>query len=382
MSNLRDRLKRIQEQKKSETMQAVDQISDSQSDKTQFQNNSVLINLGWQSCGFNVLKRVVDFPSPFKKINEFPLAVKIIIPDLQKYELLNKNLPTVEDLLFFDLETTGLSTGAGTIAFLAGFGRYYSNKFRITQYLLLDYSGQNDFLENIINELNGQRSIIVSYNGKTYDASIIKTMCLMNRLNIPIAFADENKEYIHADLLHPARRLWKNITENCSQASIETQIIGLDRSGDIPGALAPDIWFDFLKSGRTEQLMGICDHNKADICGLAQIFSYMILIAKNPFNTKLIYNIERLALYWRKYINRSLNLINNELKLLGEKLLKYAAQNENKKAVYIYSYDQMRKNNYEEALKYIEIGLKLFKNDEEPHVMLQRRKERLERKIR
>jgi hypothetical protein len=162
-------------------------------------------------------------------------------------------------------------------------------------------------------------------------------------------------EYNHVDLLHPARRLWKNIIHDCSQGSIETRIIGLDRSGDIPGSLAPEIWFEFLKTGRTDRLIGICTHNCADISGLASIFAAVISIAAKPQNEKKYnFDLERLALFWRKFIRRQENHLQcgfDDLCDMGNKLLRHAADKKYPQACYIYAYDQLRNGNFDEGRK-------------------------------
>jgi len=326
MANLRDRLKRIQDSKNTEPQREK---------KVSLTHVPVFNGQNWEPCGFNVLKREVIVKLPFTPVNPLPSAVDIIIPDLE-----GRVLPLMEDFLFFDLETTGLSGGAGTVAFLAAFGNIMSTgRLRITQYLLLDYSGQIDFLAGVLSEFKNEKSVIVSYNGKCFDSYVLKTMCLMNRVRPP--------EYRHADLLHPARRLWKKITADCSQGSIETNILGLDRTGDIPGSLAPEIWFDFLKTGNTQRLMGICDHNKADITGLASILNAMILIAEDPFNiNKYNYDTERLAVY-----------------------------------VYKYAYRQMKMNNYREPLDLINKGLNVLERDSYWYNKMCRRKKRIEKII-
>ena len=325
MPALKDRLKRIQESRTGDT---VKNVSGHSREKT--------ILKGWSSCGFNVLKRnIITGAFLNDKINISSL-LPVLIPDLQ-----GDKIPAIEDFVFFDLETTGLYGGAaGTIAFLAAFGRIESNvKLRITQYLLLDYPGVNDFLENILKEFKNEDSVIVTYNGKCFDSQVLKTMCLMNRIKPPL--------YKHADILHPARRLWKNIIQDCSQASIETRILNLDRTGDIPGALAPEIWFDFLKTGETEKLIGICDHNKADITGLASILAAMIKISQNLFDTSIYnYDTERLA-----------------------------------KFIYKYAYRQMKKGDYKEPLKLINKAIQAVPNGTILFHKLKRRKLRLEKII-
>lgn len=200
----------------------------------------------------------------------------------------------------------------------------------------------------------------------------------MNRIKPP--------EYKHADLLFPARRLWKNIIQDCSQSSIETRILGLDRSGDIPGALAPDIWFEFLKTGRTDKLTGICDHNTADITGLASILAAMVMIAKDPFDAKYDYDTGRLALYWRIFCRY---YGSDDLQKTGDRLLRFAARKNIKclpnikAAVYrALAIDSERKEkNYVLAMEYVKKGLLLTDINESLRNEFERRKERLEKKL-
>jgi len=362
MANLRDRLKRIQESKKE---------NDQKINYTQSEEIKELIYLGWEPCGYKVYKRDVAFIPPFKSNKKLPKAISILIPDLYGIEL-----PALNDFLFFDLETTGLSGGAGTVAFLAAFGKFVNNdklNLIITQYLLLDYPGENDFLLNVLSELNGNYTV-VSYNGKCFDSQIIRTRCLMNRIKVP--------EYRHVDLLHPSRRLWKNIIHDCSQSSVEEKILKLSRTDDVPGSLAPEIWFEFLKTGRIDRLKGICDHNTSDIFGLASILSVIISIAENPVNNKYQLDLQRLALFWRRFLKRSKDdFCNDNLTKTGNELLRLSAQNNYPRAVYVYAYDQMKCGNYIESLKYVNIALKLFDKESVWHEKLLRRKTRLERII-
>ncbi|MDR0443191.1 MAG: ribonuclease H-like domain-containing protein [Treponema sp.] len=328
-ANLRDRLRRIQENKKNENS-----VPESVREE-----RKILVMDGWNPCGYLTTKREVSVALPFDVQSSLPPALAILVPDCRK-------LPAPSDFLFFDLETTGLSGGAGTVAFLAAFGRPVKGKLLITQYLLLDYPGESDFIEAVLGEFKNEESVIVTYNGKCFDSQILKTRCLMNGVQPP--------EYLHADLLHPARRLWKNVVGDCSQGSIETRILGLDRSGDTPGALAPEIWFEFLRTGATERLIGICDHNCADISGLASILAAMISIAADPFVAGIRYDPERLALYWRNFSVLEKDVfpapVFDELKEKGERLLRLAAEN-CPRAAFVYALDQLRCGNFEEGRK-------------------------------
>jgi hypothetical protein len=106
----------------------------------------------------------------------------------------------------------------------------------------------------------------------------------------------------HLDLLHSARRLWRGILPNCSQATVETAVLSLSREGDLPGAFAPEAWFDFLSTGNSGGLLQICAHNSRDILGLASILACLCRIAADPLGEGGRYsaNMEQLALSWQR----------------------------------------------------------------------------------
>ena len=341
--NLRDRLKRIQQNERAEkTAQTADL--------------SPFTAGGWAAAGHLTLRREVIGCEGIELPQTVPGAAGIVAPGM-------RGGTAYEDLLFFDLETTGLSGGAGTIAFLAAFGRLDRAggagpktaffKLRITQYLLLDYPGESDFIEALLGEFKGAGITLVSYNGRSFDSQILATRCLMNRVVPP--------EYRHADLLYPARRLWKRLLPDCSQATIETGIFGIDRTGDIPGAMAPDIWFSFLKSGEAGPLLGICEHNRRDIAGLAAIFSAMMRIAHDPFSAtqKINFDFENFSLRWYEITHcRGKNYRNEfcedpHLTDMGEKLLRYAAEMACPRAELRYGLVLLRAKNYDEGREWL-----------------------------
>jgi uncharacterized protein YprB with RNaseH-like and TPR domain len=274
----------------------------------------------WTEGGYQTLRRRLILDLPLPAAFPLPAALPVLIPDLLRYGPGGAGaLPGPEEFLFFDLETTGLSGGAGTVAFLAAFGRFVRASpgpgaagpedgamlLRVDQYLLLDYGGEDDFLAALLREFEGpgphglRPPLAVTYNGKSFDFQILKSRCVM--MGRPAA------AYYPADLLHPARRLWKTILPSCSQGEIETSVLGLDRTGDVSGALAPDIWFSFLKTADPGPLLGICDHNRRDILGLAALFSALARIAEAPLaaGSQFRYDKEALALRWREALAKN-----------------------------------------------------------------------------
>ena len=170
-------------------------------------------------------------------------------------------------MTFFDLETTGLSHGAGTVAFMAGLARFEdAGTVTVRQLLMADYPGEQAFLGRFA-ELVGSGDALVSFNGKCFDSQILKTRYLMNGMRPRFLSAGT----LHLDLLFPSRRLWKRDIGSCRMTDIETAILGIARHDDLPGSEAPEAWFSFLREGRAERLLAVGDHNREDTVSLARI---------------------------------------------------------------------------------------------------------------
>ena len=70
----------------------------------------------------------------------------------------------------------------------------------------------------------------------------------MNRARPPFARLE------HLDLLHGARRLWKLRFESCRLVDLENQMLGVEREGDMPGALIPYVYFEYLRTREAARL--------------------------------------------------------------------------------------------------------------------------------
>ncbi len=180
-----------------------------------------------------------------------------------------------EDLLFYDLETTGLSSGAGVVAFLAGFGRIEEGRIIVSQYFMSDFPGERELVDHIAEEIR-RKKVLVSYNGKTFDRHLLVTRFRMNGLSFP--------DIAELDLLHVSRRLWKDHIPSCTLASVEENILGIERTNDISGRYIPDLYFSFLKSGNPELLSGVFSHHLQDIVSLSSLLGRISDLWKNPGN--------------------------------------------------------------------------------------------------
>jgi uncharacterized protein len=167
------------------------------------------------------------------------------------------------ELLFYDTETTGLSGGAGSVIFLLGTAWCEGVDLVVEQLFLADFPGEPEFLQAAEAQFSKFRAF-VSYNGKTYDSHLLQTRFLMNRM--PWEPGPQ------VDLLHHARRLWRNVTGDCSLRSIESRILGFTRELDIAGEDIPLVWLEFLRTGRPGTLPLVFDHNVMDITSLARMY--------------------------------------------------------------------------------------------------------------
>ncbi|TFH00345.1 MAG: hypothetical protein E4H13_07720 [Calditrichales bacterium] len=190
----------------------------------------------------------------------------IFIPLLTKNQF-TKPIP-LSDILIFDLETTGLAGGTGTYPFLIGFGLFEAGGIRTRQYFLPDFGREISAYLDMRSMLKNT-SVLLTYNGKSFDYPLIRNRMIMNRVDNPF------EAHAHLDLLHPARRLWKNTLSSCSLDNIEEEIFLFGRWKDIDGALIPSAYFDFLQTGVSEKIELIISHNQQDIFSLARLLLYM-----------------------------------------------------------------------------------------------------------
>ena len=89
----------------------------------------------------------------------------------------------------------------------------------------------------------------------------------------------------HLDLLHPIRRAFAPVWPDCRLATAEARLLGLVRRGDLPGALAPAAWLDWLRRGRTQPLGEVLAHNRQDILSLAALAAPLALTLSDPART-------------------------------------------------------------------------------------------------
>jgi uncharacterized protein YprB with RNaseH-like and TPR domain len=214
--------------------------------------------------------------------------------------LFTSGAPARPPFIFFDLETTGLSGGAGTLAFLIGCGWFEPDGAFVTrQFLLTRFVDERPLLEAVAAEL-GRAGALVSFNGKSFDAPLLETRFLFHRLEwlggrLP-----------HVDVLHPARRFWqprdghpkglryvggeglvaqrfraaRPDASSCSLQTLEREIVGARRAGDVPGFEIPGRYFQFVRSADAGPLRAVLEHNRLDLLTLASLTARLLHLTR------------------------------------------------------------------------------------------------------
>src|SRR3954454_951745 len=174
-------------------------------------------------------------------------------------------VPVDRPLVCFDLETTGLATAAGTLAFLIGIGLWDGDTLTVRQLLLADHADERSLLD-LLNESIPTDAWLVTYNGKSFDWPLVVARYRLHGRPPPSIAG-------HLDLLPISRQLWKHRLGSARLATVEAAVCGVQRSHDLPGAFIPDRFFSYLRSRRANLLRDVVDHNRQDIVSLGLLVS-------------------------------------------------------------------------------------------------------------
>jgi uncharacterized protein YprB with RNaseH-like and TPR domain len=197
-------------------------------------------------------------------------------------------------VVFFDVETTGLSGGAGMLAFLVGCGWFEDGGFRVRQFLLGSASGERALLD-ALGSIFDEASLVVTFNGRTFDVPLMETRWAFHRKSSP------TDDLPHFDMLPPARRLWGRAGKtdvgrrfsdapgkptpdigfsSCSLTSLERSVLGFHRVGDVPGFEIPLRYFQFLRTGDAGLIEDVLEHNRLDLISTAAVMAHALGLAR------------------------------------------------------------------------------------------------------
>ena len=216
--------------------------------------------------------RYCDAASKFmENIDDLSFCEIIEILDNNKYSkkcrdnvLKSISLTDRENFKFMDIETLGLSN---VPIILIGIAEIKKNKIISSQYFLRDIYEEGAIIEAYLSHLD-EDSVHVTFNGKSFDVPFIKNRCRYNRLDVDL-------DLPHLDLMYFAKNLWKDDLPNCQLQTIERELFGIEREGDVPGQYIPNYYNTYLSERNIGPIVPIIEHNRQDIVSLASFLEKM-----------------------------------------------------------------------------------------------------------
>lgn len=183
-----------------------------------------------------------------------------------------------DELLFLDTETTGLSHGAGTVAFLIGLGYVKDTQFMVNQFLMRDYHLEPEMLQLLAQRLQ-HTQCLVTFNGASFDLPLLQSRFTLHRMDNKLS------DYSHIDLLHASRRVFKLRLGRCNLTRLENELLHVSRQDDLPGSEVPARYFSYLKTGDERLLEDVLRHNQQDILSLYHLLNHLKQAHENPLES-------------------------------------------------------------------------------------------------
>jgi len=181
--------------------------------------------------------------------------------------------------VFLDTETTGLSGAA--MAFVIGLAWVQETELRCVQWTLSRCGGEAELLADTLAQLEALGPApLVSFNGASFDLPLLRLRARRYGLSARALEAE------HIDLLHPARRLQRGRSRDCKLGTLERDLLGLHRRGDIDSAEIPEVFWSWVQSPNDARararLQAVRDHNIVDLASLPALAGWLAEVVREP----------------------------------------------------------------------------------------------------
>ena len=187
----------------------------------------------------------------------------VLLQAIEKLSLPDARLAP-EHVRFLDVETTGLGTA---VTFLIGTLVWQEGGLVCRQFLARTYAEEASILERFAEEAR-RTTLFVTFNGKTFDVPSLRARAAATGVALP-------EPPCHLDLLHEARRRFKDRLPDCRLQTLERYVCGRHRSDDIPGSDIGRAYHDFVRTGDARELALIVQHNRWDLVTMAHLLAKM-----------------------------------------------------------------------------------------------------------
>lgn len=177
-----------------------------------------------------------------------------------------------EDIIFFDIETTGFSPET-TLLYMIGCIYYQQDTLICTQWFSDNKESQKDIIIAFMEFINKYK-LLICYNGLGFDIPYLQKKCHIYNLPYPIeqmAVLDIYKQ------LQPYRNIFH--IPNLKQKSVET-FLGINREDKYNGGELIEIYLEYLENHSNNNLNLLTLHNRDDLIGMTSLLvmlSYRIV---------------------------------------------------------------------------------------------------------
>ncbi len=186
-----------------------------------------------------------------------------------------------EDIIFFDIETTGLSPKT-SVLYLIGCGYYRDEKWRLRQWFADKKNEEFDLLKNFL-EFARNFKILIHFNGNRFDLTFVKFKC------DKVHMIDMLEELESLDL-YKCVSPYKNVfgIPDCKQKTVEL-FLGIDRTDEYTGGELIEVYRRFLEDPNEKLLNILTLHNADDVRGMFNLLP--VLYYRDLFNALLNQNV-------------------------------------------------------------------------------------------
>ncbi len=182
-----------------------------------------------------------------------------------------------QDVLYFDIETTGLSPERAFV-YLIGCAFFQNGCWTIRQFFAAAPEEEEALLKDFLS-FSSSYAHLIHYNGQTFDIPFLKSRCRRYRLTgfDPTAQTDLYKRILP----------YKNALclPGCRQKQLE-EYLGICRKDLYDGGQLIERYFEYVKTGSPEIERILLLHNREDLSGLVRLtalFSLPALFEEGAF---------------------------------------------------------------------------------------------------
>ena len=199
-----------------------------------------------------------------------------------------------EELLIFDIETTGFAAEASKL-YLIGCCFYNKGNWTISQWFNDDGNSESDIL-TLFMEFTKSYKYLLHYNGDGFDIPYLTKK--INEFNLDYSFS-----HMKSIDLYKVIKPYKSILhiDNLKQKSLE-KYLGINRLDKYSGGDLIKVYDDYLKTKKDSNKQLLLQHNFEDLEGFISCCSFMSLdrLKKGDFivkkmsvrDSKLVFSIE------------------------------------------------------------------------------------------